>query len=68
MSYEIFRKELDASFDGHGGMMDIHAGYYLAIASSHKRGLLPENGKKRETMERDLHIVKKALKTEDDPT
>ena len=51
MFYEIFGKELDASLDRYGGMMDMHAGYYLAIASSHKRGLLPENGKKRKKTE-----------------
>jgi len=68
-NYEVFRKELDASFDRNTKtwLDDGYSGYYLVIARSHQRGLLPEDAKKREEIDRDLKIVKKALKTEDEP-
>lgn len=69
-NYEVFRRELDASFERNNKTWrdDGYAGYYLVIASSYERGLLPEDGRRREKMDRDLKMVKKALKTEDDPT
>jgi hypothetical protein len=69
-NYDAFLRDLDTDFNRNDKtwLDDGRYGYYLVLAWSRKGNFLPEGPGKREKMDRDLEVVKKALETEKDPT